>query len=211
MTWFQCFSVSVCQKNQTPLQTNQTINLAHASRTTQRFFLRETMVQNGYPPLCSNRIWSKPENHDWKSLLDEKQHEEGLKLRGSIKGLRRAHRPDWYLEPKWLRWRLGIVLLYSAHDERLNGALEEKPKSKIQQTQFKNTSHLEKCCATPKNMSCELLHQFAWHTFGQKIWNHRASRKHTSTPKTGNAQTKTQTYTHTHAHTRAHAHNDTTT
>ena len=35
--------------------------------------------------------------------IREEVLDRGLKLHGCIKGLRRAHRPDWYLEPKWLR------------------------------------------------------------------------------------------------------------
>ena len=33
----------------------------------------------------------------------EKWHDGDSNLHGLEKGLRRAHRPDWYLEPKWLR------------------------------------------------------------------------------------------------------------
>jgi len=56
----------------------------------------------------TRRDFANPQKQSWTALTTfsegkEKCHDGDSNLHGSEKGLRRAHRPDWYLEPKWLR------------------------------------------------------------------------------------------------------------
>ena len=56
----------------------------------------------------ARRDFANPQKQSWTALTTfsegkEKCHDGDSNLHGSEKGLRRAHRPDWYLEPKWLR------------------------------------------------------------------------------------------------------------
>ena len=79
---------------------------------------KETILQRmrPQPPQIWLFEWNRTFTRRVRAVREEVL-ERGLKLHGCIKGLRRAHRPDWYLEPKWLRWRLGCVLWFIPHDE----------------------------------------------------------------------------------------------
>ena len=53
-----------------------------------------------------NEVWPSAKDSAAARVALGKQHQSGFETAAHKRGLRRAHRPIWYLEPKWLRYFL---------------------------------------------------------------------------------------------------------